>query len=204
MLRVRAHNQAGAGPYSQISTFKTGNVIPSEPGTPFEAGGNAETLLVAWESPSHDGGSEILSCSIQMREGGVPAQPMLNFINLTCHRHCSGMKEILVEPFLPLEQVHLKGVVAGWKTRLGPSKEFTCMWSCTGSGNSCQASFEDVMTVEGEVNRATLSGLRPAQSYQIRVCATNREGTSGYSRIGEATAGVRLSPCLLPPSYSQS
>lgn len=71
MLRVRAHNQAGAGPYSQVSTFKTGSTLPSEPGTPVEAGSNADTLLVSWQPPSHDGGADILSCGIQMREGGT-------------------------------------------------------------------------------------------------------------------------------------
>ena len=79
MLRVRAHNQAGAGPYSQVSTFKTSSTMPSEPGKPDVADSNADTLLVAWEAPSHDGGSNILSYGIQMREGRGPLHRCCNF-----------------------------------------------------------------------------------------------------------------------------
>lgn len=69
MLRVRAHNQAGAGPYSRVSTFKTASSVPYAPGPPREAGSNSDTLLLEWDAPFHDGGSEVLSYGIQLRQG---------------------------------------------------------------------------------------------------------------------------------------
>lgn len=57
------------------------------------------------------------------------------------------------------------------------------------SGDSCLeasegAAFQDVMDVEGQTCRANLVGLQPAHPYQIRISATNREGTSPFSSIG--------------------
>lgn len=58
--------------------------------------------------------------------------------------------------------------------------------SCAGNGASCQgAAFQDVLTVDGTATRASLLGLKPAQTYQVRLHAANQEGTSEYSSIGQ-------------------
>lgn len=69
MLRVRAHNEAGAGPYSRVSTFVTAATIPHTPCTPREAGSNSEVLSLEWDPPLHDGGSPLLSYTLQVRDG---------------------------------------------------------------------------------------------------------------------------------------
>ncbi len=74
----------------------------------------------------------------------------------------------------------------------------TALCAFVDSGSSCQDSFCDVITVNGDVTRATLIGLKPAQSYHIRVCATNREGTSGYSNIGSPPIKTYRQCCILP------
>ena len=82
MLRVRAHNDAGPGPYSKVSTFKTASSVPWAPGSPRSIGSNSDMLLLEWDAPSHDGGSEVLSYSVQMRDGeagklsGLVSAPM--------------------------------------------------------------------------------------------------------------------------------
>ena len=49
------------------------------------------------------------------------------------------------------------------------------------------------MSVGGDCNRATISGLSSAHTYCFRIQAASKEGRSNYSAIGDDL--VRYSPC---------
>ena len=77
MLRVRAHNEAGPGPYSTSMSFKTASTVPHPPGPPREAGSSSGSLLLGWDAPAHDGGAELLAYSIEMREGEAHSNTLI-------------------------------------------------------------------------------------------------------------------------------
>lgn len=76
MLRVRAQNEAGPGPYSRTASFQTASTVPYPPGAPRQVDCTADTMVLEWDAPLHDGGSEIQAYELDLREG----ETLANFL----------------------------------------------------------------------------------------------------------------------------
>lgn len=72
-VRVRARNAAGHSSYSAPADVKTAADTPEPPSAPAAVSRGTDTLTVAWEAPSHDGGSPIMSYRLELCRGGLSA-----------------------------------------------------------------------------------------------------------------------------------
>ncbi|CAH0717029.1 unnamed protein product, partial [Brenthis ino] len=97
----------------------------------------------------------------------------------------SGDTSILVRWEAPPTRTH-RGPLTGYKVRY---RATGALGGSGGTGNSRRRA--DSLTTPADTRRAELRGLEPAQTYQIRVCAMNANGSGPFSEWVTASTQAR-------------
>ena len=222
-VRVAAHNDVGAGPWSTPPAPATPAMVPGAPReVAIEAG--SQQLTVTWQSPADDGGEPVTGYVVQWRGPGEDFSDTERRATVTAPRHqITGLANgttytiqvravSLVGTGPPASDsgvpFTVPGVPASLALRSGQDN-LLASWEEPDDGHSpitgylvqWKAVGEDFSDTERRATvtapRHQITGLASGTEYTVQVAATNAAGT-GPAVVGSlATIGVAGSPTSL-------
>ena len=222
-VRVAAHNDVGAGPWSASPASATPAMVPGAPReVAVEAG--SQQLTVTWQSPADDGGERVTGYVVQWRGPGEDFSDTERRATVTAPRHqITGLANgttytiqvravSLVGTGSPASgsgvPFTVPGVPASLALRSGQDN-LLASWDEPDDGHSpitgylvqWKAAGEDFSDTERRATvtapRHQITGLASGTEYTVQVAATNAAGT-GPAVVGSlATIGVAGSPTSL-------
>ena len=222
-VRVAAHNDVGAGPWSTSPASATPAMVPGAPReVAVEAG--SQQLTVTWQSPADDGGERVTGYVVQWRGPGEDFSDTERRATVTAPRHqITGLANgttytiqvravSLVGTGPPASGSGVPFTVPGVPTSLAlrsGQDNLLASWDEPDDGHSpitgylvqWKAAGEDFSDTERRATvtapRHQITGLASGTEYTVQVAATNAAGT-GPAVVGSlATIGVAGSPTSL-------
>ena len=208
-VRVRASNPRGAGPWSAASVATVG--APAPPAAPSLASGNAE-LTATWSAPANHG-SAITGYDVQYRTAVTGTWTDASHSGTSTSATISGLTNAAAYD-VQVRAANARGDGA-WspsatdkpgRPQQSPSptlttaaeRQMTATWTATPTNGAAITDYDVAYRLTGSDTwsdwshagtglSATITGLTPAKSYEVRVRASSAAGQGAWSSTASAT-----------------